>query len=44
MRLPGGPVVKTSLREALPMQGAQAESLVRDLDPTCCNEKLTCHS
>ena len=30
---PGGPVAEIPL----PMQGAQVPSLVRDLDPTCCN-------
>ena len=30
---PGGPVAKT----ALPMQAVQVPSLVRELDPTCCN-------
>ena len=30
---PGGPVAKTML----PMQGAWVRSLVRGLDPTCCN-------
>ena len=29
----GGPVVKT----VLPVQGAQVRSLVRELDPACCN-------
>ena len=31
---PGSPVAKPPL---LPMQGAQVRSLVRELDPTCCN-------
>ena len=29
----GGPVVKNSM---FPMQGAQVQSLIRELDPTCC--------
>ena len=31
---PGGPLAKDS---ELPMQGAQVQSLVRELDLTCCN-------
>ena len=31
---PGGPVAKTP---PLPMQGAWVRSLLRELDPTCCN-------
>ena len=31
--IPGGPVAKT----VLPIEGAQVQSLVRELDPTCCN-------
>ena len=30
---PGGPVAKT----VLPVQRAQVQSLVEELDPTCCN-------
>ena len=30
---PGGPLAKT----ALPVQGAQVQALVRELDPTRCN-------
>ena len=36
----GGPVAKT----ALPVQGAQVWSLVRELDPIRCNYKVACHS
>ena len=36
----GGPVAKI----ALPMQGAQVWSLVRELDPICCNYKFACHN
>ena len=32
---PGGPVAKTPRSQ---MQGAQVQSLVRELDPSCCNE------
>ena len=34
-RLPGDPVAKT--RYGLPVQGAWAQSLVKELDPTCRN-------
>ena len=32
-RIPSGPVAET----ALPMLGARLQSLVTELDPTCCN-------
>ena len=32
---PGGPVAKTSFK--LTMQGIRVQSLVRELNPTCCN-------
>ena len=34
--LPGGPVAKTIL------SGGQVPSLIRELDPTCYNEKILC--
>ena len=39
---PGGPVAKTS-RPELPMQRTQVQCIVRELDPTCHNQKPTCH-
>ena len=39
--LPGGPVAKTSNSQ---IQGVQVPSLVRDLDPTCCNRGAVCSS
>jgi len=34
--LPGGPLANIL---GLPVQGVQVKSLVRELDPTCCNSK-----
>ena len=38
----GLPLWSSGLDSVLPIQGAQVPSLVREPDPTCCNQEFAC--
>ena len=40
----GPPWWSSGWDSTFPTQGAQVQSLVRELDPTCCNSEFACHS